>query len=153
MKKRFIFVMCLLVLFTITLCGCTSSTKATETPKLLVDYSFFKTENSEEYLNFLNEIDNSNTQEIVAISNSSYVHEHTGPFNVYTVTYKVCEDTKDTNTKYEYSLFETENEQEYLLFLDALSDKYEIVDISTGTYAFQYTGPYNTFIITYRKPL
>ncbi len=153
MKKLFIFVMCLLVLFAITLSGCDSSTETSETQKLISDYSFFETEDSEEYLKFLNEIDGSSTKKIVAISNSSYRRKYTGPFTVYTVTYKICEDTKDTNVQYEYSLFETEDEQKYLSFLDELSDEYEIVDISTGTYAFQYTGPYNTFIVTYRKPL
>lgn len=145
--------MCLLVLFAITLSGCGSSTETGETQKLISDYSFFKTEDSEEYLNLLNEIDSSSTQEIVAISNSSYARKYTGPFNVYTVTYKVCEDTKDTNAQYEYSLFETEDEQEYLSFLEELNDEYEIVDISTATYSLQYTDPYNTFIVTYRKPL
>lgn len=153
MKKRFIFVMCLFVLFAITLSGCGSSTETAKNQKLISDYLFFETEDSEEYLKFLNEMDGSSTQEIVGISNSSYAYKYIGPFTVYTVTYKICEDTKDTNTQYEYSLFETENEQEYLSFLDELSDEYEIVDISTGTYAFQDKGPYNTFVVTYRKPL
>ena len=101
----------------------------------------------------MNDIDTSSTYEIIAISNSSYGRKYTGPFNVYTVTYKACKDSKSTNVKYEYSLFETENEQEYLSFLDELSDEFEIVDVSTGTYSFQYTGPYHIFIVTYRKAL
>lgn len=151
MKKRFIFMMCLLVLFTITLSGCGSSTQKAETKKLS-DYSFFETEDSEEYLEFLNELDRSSTQEIVSISNGAYSHTFTC-HTLYTVTYKVCKNAKDTSTKYKYSLFETEDEQEYLSFLNELSNEYEIVDISTGTYAFRVTGPYNVFIITYRKQL
>lgn len=150
-KRRFILVMCLLVLGAIMLSGCGSSTEKNES-QIVSDYSFFETENPEEYLEFLSELDGS-SKEIVAISNSSYGHKYTGPFNVYTVTYKECEDTKDTNARYKYSLYETEDEQEYLLFLEGIDDEYEIVDISTGTYAFQYTGPYNVYIVTYRKPL
>ena len=148
MNKRFIIVMCLLTFFTIALSGCSSSTET-----YTGNHLFFETRDSAEYLKFLNDMDASSTQEIVSISNSSYGYKFTGPFNVYTVTYKVCMDTQNTNVKYEYSLFETKKKQEYLSFLDELSDEFEIVDISTGTYAFQYTGPYHIFIVTYRKPL
>lgn len=63
MEKWFIFMMCLLILFTITFSGCGSSIKKVKTKKLS-NYSFFETENSEEYLKFLNELDRSSTQEI-----------------------------------------------------------------------------------------
>lgn len=147
--KRFIFYLLVLVILGITLSGCGSSAE-TETVENLSNYSFFETEDSEEYLKFLNELDSSNTHELVAIGNSTYGRKYSGPFNVYTVTYKICEDKKDTNVQYKYSLFETENEQEYLSFLENLSEDKEIVDVSVGSYAFQYSGPFNTFIITYR---
>lgn len=102
-KRRFILVMCLLVLGAIMLSGCGSSTEKNES-QIVSGYSFFETENPEEYLEFLSELDGS-SKEIVAISNSSYRHKYTGPFNVYTVTYKECEDTKDTNARYKYSLY------------------------------------------------
>ena len=160
MKKRFIFMMWFVgVLCTIILSGCGSSTEnSTETAEEQMslsnsDYSFFETKNSEEYLKFLNEIDNSSTHEIVTISNSTYAYRSNGPFNVYTVTYKACEGTKYTNAKYEYSLFETNDQQEYLSFLRILSNEYEIVDISIGTFCIQYAGPFESFIVTYRKPL
>lgn len=153
MFKRFISVMCCLVLLTVALSGCSDSTETAKTQTLLTDYSFFETQDSEEYLKFLNELDGSSTQEIVAISNGSYAYQVFGPYNMYTVTYKVCEEPKDTNVQYEYSLFEAENEQECLSFLDELGDEYEIVNVSIGTYAFGTLGPYHSFIVTYRKAL
>lgn len=154
MKKRFIFTLILLVLTAITISGCGASKESSETSTaspLLSNYLFFETENSEQYLNFLKELDSSTTYELVGISNCSYLKGYDS-ITVYTVTYKVC-DEKEPNHQYEYSLFETENKYEYLSFLDALSDEYEIVDISYGSYSFEIAGPFSTFIITYRKQL
>jgi len=149
--KRFVFVICLMI-FCISLVGCGNSTNSTTqyVQETIGDYSLFKTEDSQEYLDFLKDMDSHNTLEIVDISNTSYALKYTGPYHVYTVTYKVCE-FKDTSKQYEYSLFSTDNVQEYFKFLDELDSEFEIVDSSIGTYAFQYTGPYDMFFVTYRK--
>ncbi len=113
-------------------------------------YNFWETDNSEEYTKFLNELDSNNNREIVSVSCSSYAYQYTGPFNIYTVMYKECE---KTDIHYKYYIFETEKEEDYWKFMKSLSDEFEIFDISIGSYAFQYTGPFHTFIVTYRKAL
>lgn len=117
------------------------------------DYSFWETSDSKEYTDFLNELDSNENREIVSVSNSSYAFKYTGPYNIYTVIYKVCEGSEDNNIHYKYSVFEAETEEELTDFLTSLSDEFEIFNISIGSYAFEYTGPYHSFIVTYRKAL
>ena len=117
------------------------------------DYSFWETTESKEYIDFLNELDSNENREIVSVSNSSYAFKYTGPYNIYTVTYKVYEGSQNKNIHYKYSIFEAESEEELTDFLNTLSDEFEIFNISIATYAFEYTGPYHSFIVTYRNPL
>lgn len=119
----------------------------------LNNYSFWETRDSKEYTDFLNELDSDNSREIISVSNSSFAFRATGPYNLYTVIYKTCEDCNDTNVHYEYSIFEPETEEEFTAFLDTIGDEFEIFDISIGSYSFEATGPYHTFIVTYRKAL
>ena len=71
------------------------------------DYSFWETTESKEYIDFLNELDSNENREIVSVSNSSYAFKYTGPYNIYTVMYKVYEGSHNKNIHYKYSLFET----------------------------------------------
>lgn len=121
--------------------------------QLLNDYSFWETQDSNEYKDFLNELDSDNSRTIVAVSNSSFAFRCTGPYNLYTVIYKACEDANSTNIHYEYFIFESETEEEFTNFINTLGDEFEIFDISIGSYSFEATGPYHTFIVTYRKAL
>lgn len=119
----------------------------------LNDYSFWETRDSKEYTDFLNELDSDKSRKIVSVSNSSFAFRATGPYNLYTVIYKTCENSDNTNVHYEYSIFEPETEEEFTTFINTLGDEFEIFDISIGSYSFEATGPYHSFIVTYRKAL
>lgn len=119
----------------------------------LNNYSFWETRDSKEYTDFLNELDSDSSSEIVSVSNSSFAFRATGPHNLYSVIYKTGEDSGVANVHYEYSIFESETEEEFTNFLNTIGDEFEIFDISIGSYSFEATGPYHTFIVTYRKVL
>ncbi len=150
--KRFVFsILCVMIIIT-SVCGCDSSTSE-EQELLPSNYLIFKTGNTETYLNFLAELDASDTFEIVDISNSTYSYKYAKPIYMYTVTYKICDTPKEEKIEYSYSIFETENENEYLSFLESFNyEECKIVDMSVTTYAGEYNYN-NTFIITYGQKI
>lgn len=121
----------------------------TTSQEIVSNYELYETSNSKEFVDFLNKLDTS--KEIVSISCSTYKRQYANPVNIYTVTYTSCEKTDKTDVKYEYFVFETDGIKEYGDFIDNLDPDYEIVDISTTTYAAQYTNPTHRYIVTYRK--
>ena len=131
-------------------------------------YLLFETVDKEEYLQFLNELDSSDTYELSFVSvEVSYYGSH--PFN-YSIVYKKSKKEKDP-TRYEYYLFESDfyprflefdfekrKEDDFWFFLDNLSNDSEIVDISIGihcakNHAMFPVEPEKMFFITYRKPV
>lgn len=156
--KRFM-ALAFMVLFCFTIAGCGSSEKTSEVAEnesVSTDtaYTTFRTKSSQEYTDFLEELDCSMDREFIAISNSSYAGAYSGPVTLYSVIYKVCDNEKDVPVKkYEYSVFEKKSEEECYAFLDTLGAEYEVVDISITSYAFGYSGPEHIYIVTYRKAL
>ena len=73
----------------------------------------------EEYLNFLKELKESDTKEVIDISNSAS-YGHSKFYKQYSVTYKDNVESKvqeKSNPKYEYFVYETDTTKEYLLFV------------------------------------
>lgn len=152
-KQILLLIGCLVVLFCCISTSRPEPIQDSETLREVNDYSFWETEDSTEYINFLNKLDSDDRYRILSVSNSSYAFEYTGPYNIYAILYTLSEDSEEENIHYQYSIFETETEEELTNFLSTIGDEYEIFDISIGSYAFRYTGPYHTFIVTYRKAL
>ncbi len=150
-KQILVLVECLVILFCCISNSRSEPIQNSETLQEVNDYSFWETEDSTEYTNFLNKLDSDDRYTIVSVSNSSYAFQYTGPYNIYAILYKLNDSSEEANIHYKYSIFETDTEEELTNFLSSLGNEYEIFDISIGSYAFQYTGPYHTFIITYRK--
>lgn len=152
-KQILLLIGCLVVLFCCIGTSRPEPIQDSETLREVNNYSFWETDDSNEYINFLNELDSNNNRKVVSVSNSSYAFQYTGPYNIYAIMYTSNEGSEESSIHYKYSIFETETEEELTNFLSSLGDEYEIFDISIGSYAFQYTGPYHTFIVTYRKAL
>ena len=146
-------IMCLVVLFFFIMNFKPKSIQNVKSLRSAGKYSFWQTSTSTEYITFLNELDIDDNRKIVSVSNSSYAFRYLGPYNIYTVIYEECEKSEKENIHYEYSIFETASKDTFTDFLNTLSDEFEIFNISIGSYALDYLGPYHTFIVTYRKAL
>ena len=116
---------------------------ANNTSPSLSGLSVFSTGDAQEYLKFLEEM---NEYDIIDISTgmSVYYGEES-----YVVTYKK-DDSNAESVSYKYYLYKTREQSEYLSFYSSFDfDTYEIVDISTRLDTY-YRG--ESYVITYRKP-
>ncbi len=130
MIKRVICI-CISLIFCFYISACSQP----EPENIVNDYSIFVTDNEEDYINFLNEL---NVSGLVGISINSYASRFFGPFTHYNVIYKICDYELENNEKYRYLLFKFETKQEYVKFLDEMKDDFELVDTSITSYHFEY---------------
>lgn len=134
-KKSIIFFGVIIICFILVGWGFNQSSARVEN---LHEYKVYETKNVEEYIDFINQMNNSKESEIVKIvSNENVLNER-----VFMVTYKPYEAEQ---TKYKYNFINIDGQDEYLSTLENLEEKYEIIDV--------FSNDYRSFYITYREEI
>lgn len=134
-KKSIIFFGVIIICFILVGWGFNQSSTRVEN---LHEYKVYETKNVEEYIDFINQMNNSKESEIVKIvSNENVLNER-----VFMVTYKPYEAEQ---TKYKYNFINIDGQDEYLSTLENLEEKYEIIDV--------FSNDYRSFYITYREEI
>lgn len=109
----------------------------------------YKTEELEEYLTFLEDLDESNN-EILGVTTCMY----TGPYTsgeFYMVTYKKLDEPREVRATGKVSLFRTESEKEYCNFLTNFDENNNEI---LGATTCMYTGIYSDdefYMVTFRE--
>ncbi len=134
-KKSIIFLCVIFMCFILIGYGFKASNVRAENLK---EYKVYETKNVEEYIDFINQMNNSKESEIVKIvSNENVLNER-----AFMVTYKPYEPEQ---TKYKYNFINIEGQEKYLSTLESLEEKYEIIDV--------FSNDYRNFYITYREEI
>lgn len=134
-KKSIIFFIVIFMCFILIGWGFKASTTRAQ---CLQDYKVYETKNVEEYIDFINQMNNSKESEIVKIvSNENIQNER-----VFIVTYKPYDAEEQ---KYKYNFININGQDEYLSNLEKLEEKYEIIDV--------FSKDYKDFYITYREEI
>lgn len=114
------------------------------------DYSFYQTHDSKAFLDMLHEIDISSNKELLSISNNCEIKSFNTLITNYTLTYKLLKNPKAIKSHYNYFLYETDNEKDYLNFIKNSNMKYEVIDISISNIP-NHISSFKHYIITYKK--
>lgn len=134
-KKSIIFFSLIFMCFALIVWGFKGSTARAEN---LQDYKVYETKNVEEYIDFINQMNNSKESEIVKIVSNENVQNE----RVFIVTYKPY---NLEEPKYKYNFININGQDEYLSNLEKLEEKYEIIDV--------FSKDYKDFYITYREKI
>ena len=163
MLIRIITTLVLVTILALTLGGSSSSTEVISlnvdtTQSQNIDYIegnhnrnvyIYKTKECVEYLNFLEELDESQNEILDVTTCMS-----TGPYtssDFYMITYRKLDEPRDYRRTGKVSLFKTQNESDYLTFMAEFDlTRYEIIGISTSMYTGSYTND-DFYMVTFRE--